>query len=59
MSPRGQRRPGDRFPRPRRKVTKTPKKSGACSFALPAAAARTVLVLAQLAAVSWRIRGAR
>jgi hypothetical protein len=28
-------------------------------IAVPAAAARTVLVLAQLAAVSWQIRGAR
>jgi hypothetical protein len=67
MSPRGQRRPGEHIPRPRRKVPKNPppppsggeSKSSWCPLLLPAAAARTVVALARLAAVSWQIRGAR
>lgn len=55
MAPRGQRRPGDRFQRPRRKVTKQPKSGGACSMAIPAAAVRTVVALARLAYINSQI----
>ena len=45
--------------RPRRTRRKPPKREITCGMALPAAAARTALALAQLVAVRWQSWGAR